>query len=99
FFFSLTHLDSSTRVRDLQAATTVNTRRKSPRRTEMTRQQEAQQLQSQWTEDARWKNIRRGYTAQDVVRLRGSVQVEHTLAKRGAEKLWALLNEEPFVKP
>src|ERR1700748_2663763 len=63
----------------------------------MTRQQEAQQLQSQWTEDARWKNIRRGYTAQDVVRLRGSVQVEHTLAKRGAEKLWALLNEEPFV--
>ena len=63
----------------------------------MTRQHEAQQLQRQWTEDARWQGIKRGYSAEDVVRLRGSVQVEHTLAKRGAEKLWALLHEEPFV--
>jgi chromosome partitioning protein len=43
-----------------------------------------------WNENPRWKGIKRGYTADDVVRLRGSVQVEHTLAKRGAEKLWKL---------
>ena len=45
----------------------------------------------------RWKGIKRGYSAADVVRLRGSLQVEHTLAKRGAEKLWNLINTEPFV--
>ncbi len=58
---------------------------------------EAERLQKDWNENARWKGIRRGYTADDVVRLRGSVQIEHTLAKRGAERLWKLLNEEPFV--
>ncbi|MEA2738743.1 MAG: isocitrate lyase, partial [Acetobacteraceae bacterium] len=41
--------------------------------------------------------IKRGYSAADVVKLRGSVHVEHTLAKRGAEKLWSLINSEPFV--
>src|SRR5205814_4740644 len=43
------------------------------------------------------KGVRRGYSAADVVRLRGSVMVEHTLAKRGAEKLWRLMHERPFV--
>src|SRR5882724_1936071 len=61
------------------------------------RKLEAQRLQKEWTESPRWKGIKRGYTADDVVRLRGSVMIEHTLAKRGAEKLWKLLNEEPFV--
>jgi isocitrate lyase len=61
------------------------------------RKLEAQRLQKEWTESPRWKGIKRGYTADDVVRLRGSVMVEHTLAKRGAEKLWKLLNDEPFV--
>src|SRR5512147_462469 len=61
------------------------------------RELEAQRLQKEWNENPRWKGIKRGYTAEDVVRLRGSVQVEHTLAKRGAEKLWRLINEEPFV--
>jgi isocitrate lyase len=61
------------------------------------RKLEAQRLQKEWTESPRWKGIRRGYTADEVVRLRGSMMVEHTLAKRGAEKLWKLLNEEPFV--
>jgi isocitrate lyase len=61
------------------------------------RELEAQRLQKDWNENPRWKGIKRGYTAEDVVRLRGSVQVEHTLAKRGAEKLWRLINEEPFV--
>jgi isocitrate lyase len=63
----------------------------------MTRKLEAQRLQKDWNENPRWKGIKRGYTADDVVRLRGSVQVEHTLAKRGAERLWKSINEEPFV--
>lgn len=48
-------------------------------------------LEKDWQENPRWKNIKRGYTAEDVVRLRGSVQQEYTLARRGAEKLWDLL--------
>src|SRR5471032_707035 len=63
----------------------------------MTRQQQAQELQKQWDTDPRWTGIKRSYTADDVVRLRGSVPVEHTLAKRGAEKLWASIHDEPFV--
>src|SRR5213592_3562751 len=58
---------------------------------------EAARLKKEWAENPRWKGIKRGYTAEDVVRLRGSVHVEHTLARRGAEKLWKLVNEEPFV--
>ncbi len=45
----------------------------------------------------RWKGIERGYTAEDVVRLRGSLQIEHTLARLGAEKLWKYVNTEPYV--
>lgn len=62
-----------------------------------TREQQAAALEKDWAENPRWKGIKRGYTAADVVRLRGSVQIEHTLAKRGAEKLWNLINTEPFV--
>jgi isocitrate lyase len=61
------------------------------------RKLEAQRLQKDWNENSRWKGIKRGYTADDVVRLRGSLQPEHTLAKRGAERLWKSINEEPFV--
>ncbi len=65
--------------------------------TNMTREQQAAALEKDWAENPRWKGIKRGYTAADVVRLRGSVQIEHTLAKRGSEKLWNLVNTEPFV--
>ena len=61
------------------------------------RELEAQKLQKDWSENARWRGIKRGYGAEDVVKLRGSVHVEHTLARRGAEKLWRLINDEPFV--
>ena len=57
----------------------------------------AEQIQQDWDTNPRWKGIRRGYTAQDVVRLRGSVHIEHSLARIGAEKLWAHLEREPFV--
>ena len=63
----------------------------------MSRELEVQKLQKEWDTNPRWKGIKRGYTAEDVVRLRGSLQIEHTLAKRGAEKLWNLINNEPFV--
>jgi isocitrate lyase len=58
---------------------------------------EAARLRKDWSENPRWKGIARGYTAEDVVRLRGSVHIEHTLARRGAEKLWKLLNDEAYV--
>ena len=61
------------------------------------RELETQKLEKEWSENPRWGGIKRGYSAADVVRLRGSVQPEHTLAKRGAEKLWNLVNTEPFV--
>jgi len=54
-------------------------------------------LKKDWAENPRWKGITRNYTAEDVVRLRGSLQIEHTLARRGAEKLWKLIATEPFV--
>ncbi|RRN46144.1 isocitrate lyase [Lautropia dentalis] len=63
----------------------------------MTREQQAQNLQKEWAESPRWRGIRRGYTADTVVNLRGSLQPAHTLASRGAEKLWKLINEEPFI--
>jgi isocitrate lyase len=61
------------------------------------REQQIQELTKDWAENSRWKGIKRNYSAADVVRLRGSVQIEHTLARRGAEKLWNLVNNEPFV--
>jgi isocitrate lyase len=53
-------------------------------------------IRKDW-ENPRWRGVKRGYSAEDVVRLRGSVQIEHTLARRGAEKLWKLVNERPYV--
>jgi len=63
----------------------------------MSREQQIAQLKKDWAENPRWKSVRRPYTAEDVVRLRGSLQIEHTLARRGAEKLWGLVKTEPFV--
>jgi isocitrate lyase len=57
----------------------------------------AKALQQQWAEAPRWKGVERAYSAEDVVRLRGSVQIEYTLARLGAEKLWKYLHEKPFV--
>jgi isocitrate lyase len=63
----------------------------------MNRQEAAKAIEQEWSSSPRWKGVKRDYTAADVVRLRGSVQIEYTLAKRGAEKLWKLVNEQPFV--
>jgi len=58
---------------------------------------QAARLRREWASDPRWRGIDRTYTAEDVLRLRGSVREEHTLARLGAERLWILLHEEDFV--
>jgi isocitrate lyase len=58
---------------------------------------QADALQQDWDSNPRWKGLTRDYTAADVVRLRGSLQEEHTLARRGAEKLWSLINSEDYI--
>ena len=61
------------------------------------REQQAQRLAQQWSDDPRWEGITRPYSAEDVLRLRGSVTIEHTLARMGAERLWKLLHSESYV--
>ena len=56
-----------------------------------------EKLETNWREDPRWQGISRDYSAEDVVRLRGSVQVAHTLACRGAKRLWRDLGSESYV--
>ena len=56
-----------------------------------------EQLKKDWAENPRWKGIKRGYTAEEVVRLRGNLPIEYSLAQRGAEKLWDLINNTPYV--
>ena len=59
--------------------------------------EQARQLRTEWQENPRWAGTQRTYTAEDVIRLRGSVREEHTLARLGAERLWSLLQEEDYV--
>src|ERR1700694_2252002 len=54
-------------------------------------------LRHDWANNGRWKGVERAYSAEDVLRLRGSVHIEHTLARMGAERLWQLLQTEPYV--
>ncbi len=63
----------------------------------MSVEQEIAKLNRDWAENPRWKGVKRPYSAEDVVRLRGSLQIEYTLARRGAEKLWQLCTTEPYV--
>ncbi len=57
----------------------------------------AMELQESWELDNRWNGITRPYSAEDVIKLRGSLDIEHTLARRGAEKLWKEMNEENYI--
>jgi isocitrate lyase len=65
--------------------------------TQQTTASAADALRTEWENDKRWTGIKRGYDAEDVIRLRGSVHIEHTLAHLGAEKLWKRMHELPFV--
>tara|TARA_Y100001936_G_scaffold51293_1_gene49857 strand:+ start:1254 stop:2558 length:1305 start_codon:yes stop_codon:yes gene_type:complete len=58
----------------------------------MDRKEQVKQLENEWSSNQRWANVKRGYSADDVVRLRGSFVPECSIAKRGAEKLWSLVN-------
>lgn len=60
------------------------------------RSEQAKQLEESW-QDERWNGITRPYKAEDVIRLRGSLEIEYTIARRGSEKLWRLLHSEDFV--
>ena len=57
----------------------------------------AADLAKSWKTDPRWKGIQRPYTSEDVVRLRGTLPIEYTLARLGAERLWEMLNSESYV--
>src|SRR5438128_1405657 len=58
---------------------------------------QAARLAGEWATSPRWRGIKRSYSAEDVIRLQGSVQEEHTLARLGAERLWTLLRTEDYV--
>lgn len=58
---------------------------------------QASELEAKWASDPRWNGVERTYTAEDVVRLRGSVKIEYSLARRGAERLWELLHSKEYV--
>ncbi|QQK81012.1 isocitrate lyase [Salicibibacter cibi] len=60
-------------------------------------EQQVDELNRQWETEERWQGVKRPYTAEDVVRLRGSLQIEHTLARKGSEKLWDSLKNEDYV--
>jgi isocitrate lyase len=59
--------------------------------------QEARELAAQWKTDPRWSGAERPYSAEDVIRLRGTIREEHTLARLGASRLWQLLQDDPYV--
>jgi isocitrate lyase len=65
--------------------------------TTQSKQQAAAALRADWQSNSRWSGIERPYSAEDVVRLRGTVQIEHTLARLMSEKLWRYLHDKPFV--
>ncbi|MBN3553898.1 isocitrate lyase [Fictibacillus nanhaiensis] len=60
-------------------------------------QSRVEKLQDMWQNEERWSGVQRPYTAEEVIRLRGSIDIEHTLAKKGAEKFWDLLQNETYV--
>ncbi|MFI1607538.1 isocitrate lyase [Streptomyces griseofuscus] len=64
---------------------------------EATRTQAAEELARRWAADPRWQGVERTYSAEDVIRLSGSVREEHTLARRGAERLWRQLHEQEYI--
>jgi isocitrate lyase len=63
----------------------------------MNTEHEIKRMQADWSTNQRWKDVRRGYEPADVLRLRGTVKIEYSLARQGAEKLWRSMAVEPFV--
>lgn len=63
----------------------------------MTKEEQIKTIEKDWAENPRWEGVQRNYTAEDVVKIRGSVQIEYTIARLGAERLWKLMNETDYV--
>ncbi len=63
----------------------------------MTKDEQIKAIEKDWAENPRWKNVERTYTAADVLRLRGSINIEYTIARLGAERLWDLMRETDYV--
>ena len=63
----------------------------------MNKLRSAKDIQNEWDTNPRWKNVKRDYTAEEVVKLSGSVRIDYSLAKQGAEKLWKRINNDDFV--
>ena len=63
----------------------------------MNKMRSAADIQKEWDSNPRWKNVKRDYTAEEVAKLSGSVNIEYSLAKQGAEKLWNEINNSDFV--
>ncbi|MBV9615029.1 MAG: isocitrate lyase [Ktedonobacteraceae bacterium] len=63
----------------------------------MMNRQQVEELANSWKADIRWQGVKRPYGAEDVFKLRGSIQIEYTLARLGAERLWNLLHTKPYV--
>lgn len=59
--------------------------------------QQMRDMQNDWNTNPRWKNVKRPYSPEDVLKLRGSIKIEHTLARMGAERLWELINTTDYV--
>ena len=58
---------------------------------------ELDELNNEWDNDPRWKGVERPYDAEEVLKLRGTLKIDYTVARAGAKRLWMLLNEEPYV--
>ena len=63
----------------------------------MNKMRSAADIQKEWDSNPRWKNVKRDYTAEEVAKLSGSVNIEYSLAKQGSEKLWNEINNSDFV--
>jgi isocitrate lyase len=63
----------------------------------MERKKQIEQLKERWADSERWNGVRREYTAEEVVRLRPSIAVEYSLARRGSERFWKMLQTEPYI--
>src|SRR4051812_25026637 len=64
---------------------------------EMNQERKSSLLQAEWEVNSRWKHVHRPYTAAEVLKLRGKVHIEYSLARQGAEKLWTMLHTQPYV--
>jgi isocitrate lyase len=63
----------------------------------MSKLQPIDELERDWAENPRWQSVQRGYTAADVARLRGSLPIEYSLSRHGAETLWERLTNEDYI--